>query len=75
MTEPESTSSDRLRRLFLEYEVAGSWWAKNIGWSPLQKLAGWYFAKKVNRKYGRYLKFLEARKFLEELKVERHAQF
>lgn len=52
------------KRTILEYEAAASWWAKDVGWPPLQKLASRYFAWKVNRKYRRYLAAVEQRKQL-----------
>lgn len=42
----------------LDYEIRSSWWTSHIGWGPLQRLAGTYFAWKVNRKYHRYRKSL-----------------
>lgn len=41
-------------RVILDYEIRGSWWAPLVSFSPLQRLAGSYFARKVRRKYGRW---------------------
>lgn len=38
----------------LDYEIAGSWWAKLVSWNWAQELAASYFARKVARKYARY---------------------
>lgn len=44
-----------LAKLFLDYEVAASWWASWISNPRLQALAARWFALKVNRKMRRYL--------------------
>lgn len=46
----------------LSYEVHSNWIASWIGFSWGQEIMGWYIARKVNRKYKRYLYSLECRK-------------
>ncbi len=41
------------------YEVAASWWPQFVSARWLQRIASWYFARKVEIKWGRYLKALE----------------
>lgn len=48
----------------LNYEVHSHWIASWIGFSWGQELMGWYIARKVRRKYRRYLYSLESRKRL-----------
>lgn len=45
-----------LTRLIIRYEIAASWWASWVGWGWGQSLTGKYFAWKVRRKLGRYLR-------------------
>ena len=40
----------------MDYEVSSSWWASFMFWKWGQDLAGSYYAWKVRRKYGRYIK-------------------
>ena len=40
--------------VFVDYEVNACWWSKYISWNWLQDMVGSYFARKVQRKYGRY---------------------
>lgn len=40
----------------LYYEVMTSFWVEYLTWQPLQNLAARYYARKVNRKYARYLR-------------------
>lgn len=56
------------RKAILEYEVRASWWARDVSWPPLQRLASRYFAWKVNRKYGRYLASLESEQRLKKIR-------
>lgn len=42
-------------REILDYEIRASWWAGWVGITPLQDLAGKYFAWKVRRKYARWV--------------------
>ena len=41
----------------LMYEIHASWWADKISNAWLQDLAAKYFAWKVNRKRGRWVKY------------------
>ncbi|MBX0290969.1 hypothetical protein K3G63_10995 [Hymenobacter sp. HSC-4F20] len=47
------------KRDILKYEVHASWWAPLISNNFLQRLAGKYFAWKVNRKWDAYNKSLK----------------
>lgn len=52
------------------YEVAASWWAPWISFSPLQDLAARYFVWKGERKYKRYINFLKiGERYVENPKV------
>ncbi len=53
----------------LDYEVAASWWVEWISLPFLQELASKYFAWKVNRKYARYLRMLERKRFVAHIKA------
>jgi hypothetical protein len=49
----------------LKYEMYGSWWSRfapQLQCILIQDLIGRYFAWKVNRKYDRYLKYLNKHK-------------
>lgn len=50
------------RKAFLEYEIAGSWFADFVWWEWGQNFFSSYFARKTNRKYERYLKFLRTKR-------------
>jgi hypothetical protein len=52
----------------LDYEVSSSWWASKLSSNWMQELAAWYFAKKVNRKYIRYLKSKDFEKFMASMR-------
>lgn len=57
-------------REVLEYEVKSSWWAGYISWPWLQALAGWYYGRKVRRKYDRYRRIEQMRLIIEQMKRE-----
>lgn len=47
------------QREILSYECYSSWWVELIGWEWGQNLASWYLARKVERKYRRYVYAIE----------------
>jgi hypothetical protein len=51
----------------LVWEIHSSWWASWIWWEWGQRLAARYFAKKVNRKWKRFMRSMEGRQELREL--------
>ena len=63
---PQCDKTNVISRLsmndILLYEVHSNWLTSWIGFSWGQEIMGWYIAKKVNRKYKRYLYSLECRK-------------
>jgi hypothetical protein len=48
-------------RQILEYEVHSHWLSGLINFNWGQELLAWYFARKVARKYRRYLKSMDIR--------------
>lgn len=53
-------------REILDYEIMASWWTQFISWEWAQNIVAKYFAWKVQRKYGRYVKFVEMRQRLKQ---------
>lgn len=52
----------------LEYEIRSSLWAMHCHWPWLRRLAGKWFAFKVNRKYARYRRSItNGEKFREQI--------
>lgn len=45
-----------IQQILLEYEIASTWWARYLHSEKLQRLASKYFARKVKRKFDRFLK-------------------
>lgn len=60
------TSYEGMRKCFLDYEIASSFWASLVWWSWGQDICARYFAWKVTKKYDRYLRSLRIRRELRE---------
>lgn len=63
--EMESEFHQQQMRMFVQYEVVSTWWARYVSGTPLQNIVGKYFAQKVKRKY---MKMLKHRAMMEALK-------
>ena len=58
-------------RQFLDYELgASAWWVSLISNEWLQDRVGTYFARKVQRKYRRYITYLAMSRAIEYAKTQ-----
>lgn len=56
---PTSVSLPASMKNLLHYEICAAWWPQFVSWGPLQNIIAAHFARKIERKYRRWMWCLE----------------